>query len=249
MEKFEILTEDFVLPEQILQRIRYSLRNKVSFSLVRIGDAENQILAQGVIYNEKQINLIAWANDENYTGITLPNYEARDKMIQSLKKADMVGVLDRNEVYTWKPLTEKLFPIYDIRPKQICSAFVNTNWPDNYEFISLMKSCRLLLIGKPAEAFAQFLYSRYRVNTAAAISIKNYSEITDVLSRTSNIDYDLALLSAGSNAVILAAELARRGKVAIDFGHAMDIALWKKKELPLHMKVASPVNGDPRFRF
>lgn len=246
MGKFVILAEDFISSEQIMQRIRYSLRNKVGFALVRIGDAENQILAQGVIYSEKQINCIAWADDENYTGITLPNYEARDKMIQSLKDADVVGVLDNDKLYTWKALSEMLFTIYDIRPKQICYAFVNTNWPGNYEFISLMKFCRLLLIGKSAREFADFIYSQYRIEAAGTISIRNYHEIPDVLSRARGIDYDMALLSAGSNAVIIASEMARQGKIALDFGRAMDIDLWKKKGPLIRVEIPLPGNGNPQ---
>lgn len=228
MQKFTILEEDFVELTEILKRIRYCLRNRMGFSLVRVGDAENQVMAQGSIYSEERLENIWWAKSEDWTGIILPNYEARDSLIASIKEADIVGVLHQSEEYEWKELSEYVFSYYHIKPRQLCYAFINMYMVNHPDFVSLLKSCRVLLIGKAAPAFTLLLKTHFKIDVVASLVINNYFEIPHIMHKIKQIDYDLALLSAGSNAVIIAAALGREGKVAIDLGSAMNIALWNK---------------------
>lgn len=226
MQKFTIMEEDFVELPEILKRIRYCLRNQVGFSLVRVGDAENQVLAQGAIYSDEDTENIWWAKSEDWTGIVLPNYAARDTLIAAIIEADIVGVLHQSEEYEWKALSEKAFSIYDIRPRQLCYAFINIYMVKNPDFIALLKSHRVLLIGKAAPAFAVLLRTIFKIEVVGSIVISNYYGIPDVLKQAEQIDYELALISAGSNAVILSVALARQRKVAIDLGSAMKPSLW-----------------------
>ncbi len=227
MSPFTIVEEDLVELPHVIQRIRYCLRNKIGFSLVRIGDAENQVMAQGLVYSEEEIRKIWWANNEDWTGVILPNYDARDRLIASVRDADIVGVLHQNAEYEWKSLTETVFSAYCIKPRQLCYAFINTYMVDNPEFIDLLKKNRVLLIGKHAPSFGAHLKEMFRIEAAGIIMINNYYNIPRVLDQARLVDYDLALISAGSNAVILATAMARQGKVTIDFGSAMRVDLWK----------------------
>lgn len=217
------------LPE-IFKRLRYCLRNQVGFSLIRVGDAENQVMAQGSVYTIEDINNIWWANDENWTGIVLPNFKARDRLIASVKEADIVGVLHQSEEYEWKHLSEEVFAHYIIKPRILCYAFINVYMLNHPELIALMKMYRVLLIGKASPEFAVLLKSRFDINVAGTIIINNYFDIPQVLHQANYIDYELALISAGSNAVILATALAQQGKVAVDFGSAMKAKLWEFPE-------------------
>lgn len=227
MKPFTILEEDFIQLPEIIKRLRYCLRNKVGFSLIRVGDAENQVMAQGSIYTKEEINNIWWANDEKWTGVILPNYKARDRLIASVKEADIVGVLHQSEEYEWKNLSEEIFTYYKIKPRVLCYAFINVYMVNHPELIDLMKKHRTLLIGKVAPEFAVMLKSRFNINVAGSITISNYYEIPHVLQQAGQIDYEMALISAGSNAVILATTLAQQGKVAVDFGSAMKPELWQ----------------------
>lgn len=224
---FTILEEDFVQLPEIIKRIRYCLRNRIGFSLVRVGDAENQVMAQGSIYTKEQINHIWWANNENWTGVILPNYKARDRLVASVQAADIVGVLHQSEEYEWRTLTEEVFAHFNIKPRQLCYAFINVYMVNHPELLALMKQHRFLLIGKTAPEFAVLLKKRFNIDAAGSIPISNYYEIPDVLWQASQIDYEMALIAAGSNAVILATSLAQQGKVAIDFGSAMKTSLWQ----------------------
>lgn len=245
MVPFCINDEDFADLPEIIKRIRYCLLNKVGFSLVRVGDAENQVMAQGYIMPENAIKKIWWADNEDWTGIRLPNYEARDRLIASVKQADMVGVLHQTESYVWKPLTEKVFTVCEIRPRQICYAFINVYFPDSLEFINLLQKYKVLIIGKQGWQFASLLKTTFGIEPGGIISISSYHEIPQVLAKTEKIDFDLALISAGSNAIILATVIAQRGKVALDIGRALNPQFWQKYGLHMHNPVNSYNVGQP----
>jgi hypothetical protein len=228
MGKFLIKKEDFAQLPEILVRIRYCLRNQVGFSLVRVGDAENQVMAQDTCYTAAELKQIWWANDVNWTGVTLPNYTACQQLIKAVRQADIVGVLHQDECELWRPLTEKVFSHYDLRPRQICYAFINIYLPDYPEFIELMQQYRVLLVGKPAPWFAAWLHERWRI-TAYNLRLGSFEQLPAILTAIDQIDYDLALIAAGSNAVILASALAGRGKVALDIGRAMNPHFWEER--------------------
>lgn len=228
MGDFIINDNDFVQLPEVIVRVRYCLRNQTGFSLVRIGDAENQVMAQGWLYSEADIKKIWWARNEDWTGVTLPNYQAGLDLVQSIRDADVVGVLHQSESELWKPLTEKIFTHFDIKPRQLCYAFINIYLPDYPELINLMRMYRVLLVGKLAPMFARWLSERYQISAAAEI-ISNYHQIPRVMASLKHLDYDLALISAGSNAVILASALGKSGKVALDIGRAMNPQLWEDR--------------------
>lgn len=228
MSGFYIYKEDFAELPDIIRRIRYCLRNNIGFSLVRVGDAENQVLAQGSVYSEENIKQIWWAKCPDWTGITLPNYEARDRLIISLKQADMVGVLHQSDSYEWKPLTEAVFTKYDIRPRDICYAFINMYLPRSNDFKLLLKEFKVLLIGKLANRFADYLKNYLGVHPAGIINIEHYNQISQVEREIKTMDFDIALLSAGSNAVILAPLIAGYQKAALDIGRSMDPIFWPR---------------------
>lgn len=227
MPKFSIDEKDFMDLSEMIQRIQYCLHNHLGFSLVRVGDAENQVMSQGILYTEEELKKIWWANNTEWTGITLPNYEAREDLVLSIKKADVVGVLHQTGNYMWKPMTEYLFDYYSIQPKQICYAFLNTYFPRSREFISLLQDSKVLYIGNPAGQFAQLMQLKFGICPAGVIPIQQYDQIPEVLKAAGQIHYDLALISAGINANILAVRLAEEGKAAIDFGRAMSSEYWE----------------------
>ncbi len=226
MTGFVVNPEDFADMPEIIKRMRYCLRNKIGFSLVRIGDAENQVMAQGTEYTDLELHKIWWSDDEAWAGVTLPNYQARNQLLDSVRNADMVGVLHMNEAYIWKPLTEKLFTYYKIKPPQICYAFINIYFSAYQDFIDLMKKYRVLLVGRPAWFFARLLQDRYNIHAAGVVPVNRFQDIPLAIKTIQNITYDLALISAGVNAVVIAAALAQEGKVALDFGRGMNPEYW-----------------------
>lgn len=226
MYSFVIEQHPYVELPEVIEQIRYSLDRKTGFSLVRVGDGENVVMAQGLVYSEESIRNIGWTNNEDYTGIVLPNYEAIGMLIAGVKNASVVGVLHQTGAFEWRALTERVFSAYDVRPHQLCYAGINLFMPNNPHIIDLIRNHRVLLIGKAAPAFGDMIYQKFNTVAVGSIIINNFFDISRVLCQATNFNYEIALIAAGSNAVILAPLLAQLGKVAIDFGSAMNTYLW-----------------------
>ena len=59
----------------------------------------------------------------------------------------------------------------------------------------------------------------------------------NVLEQIENIDFDIALISAGVGAIVLSQQIAERyGKIAIDMGHGLTKIAKGQLELPKSVK-------------
>lgn len=143
-----------------------------------------------------------------------------------------------------RPLTDKIFDHYRLKPAQLCHVFVNRKMVSHGLFWEILHKHRVLLISKWAHEFRQLVlreYSQLRPKIVGAIDFHDFHQIPLVLKEAGKYNFDLALVSAGVNAVVLAPRLAKRtGKVVIDFGKVMmffltsdpRIAPWKPPVAP-----------------
>ena len=210
--------EDYIWMSQIVARIDKAITDQEPYSLIRIGDGENIVLAQEVIFSQAWISQnVGWSHSNQYCGITLPNLIIRDRMVKALKEADTIGV------FAGDKLTEQIFNTFDIQPKSICYAFDNVYMPMYKPFVELIVKSPPLLVGRPALRFAQLLYEKLGVTVPGTIEINGYDELDSCLAQMVQIPHQWSLVSAGVNAVIIASTMANKwGKVSIDFGHAPD---------------------------
>lgn len=99
----------------------------------------------------------------------------------------------------------------------------------------MLRDYRVILISKWAEAYANYLaqtYPDYPVNLTGTLNFTGFEQIEETLAALGDYRFDLALVSAGVNAVILAPQIAARyGKVALDFGKTMQFMLQERKKL------------------
>jgi hypothetical protein len=107
----------------------------------------------------------------------------------------------------------------------LCYVFVNRKMVSHRLFWEIIHQYRTLLISKWAEQYAGIIakqYARLEPNIVGCIHFTHYNQIPGVLKQISQYDFEIALISAGVNAVILAPKIAELyGKVAIDFGKTM----------------------------
>ncbi|MEW6242382.1 MAG: GT-D fold domain-containing glycosyltransferase [Chloroflexota bacterium] len=215
----QLLGEDYVPLPLIVERIASALAKREPFSLVRIGDGENIVLAQEVVFSLEWIRHNAgWSHSPHYCGAALPNPVLRDRMAKALKEADIVGVFARDS------LTEQVFEALGIRPKAICYAFENLYMPMYKPFVDLIRAYPPLLVGRPAERFAAFLYDQLGVKVPGALmNINSSDDIDTCLEEMARVPHQWSLVSAGVSADVIAPAMAtKHGKVSIDFGHAPD---------------------------
>ena len=219
---------------EVLKKINEALKRKKPFSLVRVGDGENIVLGQYTFLPEKEFMNTYWIKEsfgDRDKGTDLPNTPLRAQMIASLKKADIIGVCwqEKNDIRVpdryKRGLTNKIFDHHRIRPAHLCHVFTNRKLVSYQAFWRLLHNYRTLLISKWAKPFAKLIAHRYatlKPKIVGCLSFEHYRQIPNLLNQIGNFQFDLALVSAGVNAVVLTQQIAERyKKVAIDFGKAM----------------------------
>ncbi len=221
-----------VLPPNVVKRIQYALKHRRAFSLVRIGDGENIVLAQQTVWPLKKVLKLPWAvrSNKGHKGIALPNLRIRNQIVTSIRKATIVGILPYDDQmiqappYLKRRLTDQVFRYYKLRPRLTCHACVNRIMVRKLSFFSILEGERILIINRHPLRIKSILERLpYNLNITATIAFSNYKQIKRTLRKVVAIQdtFDIALISCGVSAVILAPKIAQStGKVAIDFGKA-----------------------------
>lgn len=250
------ITDMQLIPtEKVLKLIRQALAQKLPFSLVRVGDGENIVLSQNIFLSLNEVMNSYWVKQSKTgrgKGITLPNLRLRNQMIDSIRKASIVGICRNfnDEVSVRgkykRELTNKIFDYFHLKPPRLCYVFINRQMVSRRLFWELIHQYRTILISKWAEEYAQKIRSEYEPsslcpNIVGCINFSHYDQLPETIKKVGQYKFDLALISTGVNAVVLAPKIAEKyGKVAIDFGKTMMYTVknckrvnpWKP-ELPL----------------
>ena len=87
----------------------------------------------------------------------------------------------------------------------------------------LLQGRKLLIIGNAAPELAHVLTGHGFIITGIISPVNGFADIERVMVEVRDIEFDLALVSAGIPAVMISYRIAaERGKVALDFGHLAD---------------------------
>ncbi|HZG79046.1 MAG TPA: GT-D fold domain-containing glycosyltransferase, partial [Paenibacillus sp.] len=223
--------EAMLSTEEVIERIRQAMADRKPLSVVRVGDGENICLAQYKVWSIRKTLGTRWAKlsrTTNWKGVRLPNVALRDQLIASIKKADIVGIPYENDQeilakqHTLRPLTDRCFRRYKIRPKAVCHTFVNRHMVEYESFWEMLRGKRAVVVSRWAGSLKRWVgkkYNDFDIDFVKLIRIDRFEEIPKVLKKMERVDCDIVLISAGVNAVILADRLAReQGRIAIDFG-------------------------------
>lgn len=198
-----------------------AIDEKRGYSWVRIGDGELVFFQQEYVRPVKEIQkAVGWSNSNNYCGAKIPNLKLRDRMIESAKESDMVGIFQGDP-----PMLE-IFQKIGIKPKSICYAFDNVFLPMNGKFVNriLLKN-KLFIVGQKSQFYKQKFKEILDINVVGTATIKDYTEIDKCMDEMCKYDYDVALVSAGVNANVICYEMSKKlNRVFLDMGHAWDNA-------------------------
>lgn len=223
----------YLLFPHVIMRIKHAMKHKRALSLVRIGDGENIVLAQNSVWPIKKVMRVPWAIQStrgNDKGVHLPNIRLRNEVIRSIRKATIVGILPPNDRiirarhYLKRPLTNRVFKYFKLKPRLLCHACVNRMMPHRRMFWNMLKGKRILIINRNPRSIKSILERHpYNLNVTGTIPFSHYRQMNRALRKIRRLKhtFDIALISCGVNAVILAPKIAEStGKVAIDFGKA-----------------------------
>lgn len=224
---------------RVLSMVARALERRIGFSLVRLGDGENLCLAHDVVMPMSEVGRESWTRraPTNH-GVNLPDPELRRRLVASVRSADVVGVHSRNDriVLTAprlkRALADRVLAHHGLRPKHLCDACITRVLPQRREFWSLLRGRRILLLSRWADAIRPLVQKPpYGLQVTVSMPFGGYPDIASTLDKIAPLAdrFDVALVSCGISAVILAPAIAsRHRKVALDFGKAMQFMVEGK---------------------
>lgn len=224
--------------DEVLDQLEQVLKQKQPFSLVRVGDGENLVLAQDTVWPMEKVLQERWAIKANLgqKGLFLPNIELRNAVAEAVRQADVVGILPHGDdsikapVYMKRDLTDQVFSHYGIIPPLTCHACLNRTLAATPRFWQILKHQRILLVTRTAENIRELLEGDpYQLHISHTLAFNQYEQMEETLEWIAghSADFDIALFSCGVNAVVLAQKTASlTGKVAIDFGKAINVLMF-----------------------
>jgi hypothetical protein len=204
------------------ERIINALQTHTPLSFVRLGDGELLTLAQDVVLSTKEV--LKRGPFLTYAGVNIPDLAARDQLLHAIRGADVVGI-PKLRLRNYLPLAFSVFRAYgiDYRSLRLTDSLNNYYLYKAGYLSKFVSGQRVLTVGNMAPALAEILVKN-GVHVVGAISpIEGVKDVPRVMEKIRKMDFDIALISAGISAVILAQKIASEmGKVAIDFGHLAD---------------------------
>lgn len=206
-------------PMHIYPQIKLAIEQKQPFSLVRLGDGELLTLAHNtVISTEEAKRRGAFLP---YAGVNLPDAEASAMLIEAIKSADYIGIPESRHP-SYQGL---LFPVLkhaqlDYHKLKLTSSTINYALNEQGLLHPILSSGSLLLIGNQAAGLRHIL-ERQGCRIAGLITpVNGTQDVASVIEKASQMQFDLAFVSAGVAAVAICSQIASKmGKVALDMGH------------------------------
>lgn len=197
-----------------------AIENELPFSLVRLGDGEYAVMSQEIVLTlDFLINELVpgWANHYGYCGVKLPDLVMRDRMLEAVKKATVVGLFDGEWLIT------EIFKYINYTPINKVQAFTNLGLPMNIDFVNLLRKYPPLLVGRDAPIYKEYLEDQLKVLFPPTVGLQDVRELDICIENMLKIPHKWSLVSAGACAVVVCSEMAYKyNKVSFDAGHMWD---------------------------
>lgn len=209
--------------KEVEEKINVALREGKGFSVIRLGDGELLALSHDTLVSSEEIKQ---SGKLQYAlgGFSVPNHLKRDQLVKNLLEADVVGIPEARYP-TYQRLFNQLAKVYKLPLQKMALTNSQINYRINEEttcFHQLLMNYRVLLIGNRAHEGKEFFEKQGYNSVVGSIPVPGIESVEQVLSEAEKFTFDVAFVSAGIPANIICVELAKRNKVAIDFGHLLD---------------------------
>ncbi|MDW7650439.1 MAG: GT-D fold domain-containing glycosyltransferase [Bacillota bacterium] len=222
---------------ELMDMILRALDRQLPLAVVSLGASESFVLAQETVLPYREFMRHAEAcvanmglrRGQQHRGVRFPNLEARDVLAEALRRTNIIGynliIRDKHSGL----LTEKVLDYYNLWPEYTFEAYIRRviMFSQKEKFENMLRGKRILLICGYADevkkAMNKNLQEKLGFTIAGTVKIHEYEDIPRAKKEIMAIDFDVALLAAGLNAIILAVFIAERtGKVAFDIGQGME---------------------------
>jgi len=225
--------------KQTLTHIDLAIKEGKPLSLSRFGIGELTYLFSGKI----PLLVKHFERYKDYSGITRSEETIRQELIKALKTSDLTGLPPSFRSEFWANKTQEILKELNYSPSLVCSAWVMHDAVLEGSFWPWIKGKRAVIVGRRSTE-AVPLFTQNGVTVAGAIHLEGYEGIAQAHSGIAKLpEWDIALVSAGIPATILVPRIAEStGKVAIDFGHALDMLM--DGERYNHLKLVDDYNSE-----
>jgi len=216
--------------EQLLDTWIQKVASGEPHASIRFGDGENAIMAhEKILTMEFMKTQYGWLNNPKYCGVTLPNANAREKIVACLHDADLVGHLIQPE-WVFKPLFDMVAHFYKPKLEQTFYAYANDAIARRRPFYDAFKDTKVLLCGAKAVKYQKVLQDRYGwTGIVGTVDCPSWDQHEDAIHNMSLIyssqPYRLAIVAAGAPGKVLTLHAKKLGTVGIDFGSGAEIAI------------------------
>lgn len=211
-----------LVTHQVLKLIDLAIFQKKGLSLARFGIGEITYLTS----TASTVLVQQFERYKSYAGITCSPEEIRRQLIQALKNTDIAGLIPTSRLDFWGKATKQVLQDLQFMPAKVCCAWVMHDFVRERMFWEWIRNKKIVLVGRRSE-HAKTLFQRHGVQVVDTINLEGYKDLDKAQNYlVQPADWEIVLISAGIPATILVPRIAKTtGKVAIDFGHALDILL------------------------
>jgi len=205
---------------EVVELIDSSVAHGKPYSLSRFGHAEISEMA----YDTEPGLAEDMEYYRKYNGVTASPDRMQRELVEAFRLATTAGLLIRSEDRSGAEYTRKTFARLGLEFGTICSAFVTHQMVKLPFFWDWVRQYRIALVGRRAQEAAS-VFGRRGVEVTSAATLPNYDGLPAAYEALAqDDDWQIALISAGVPATLLAPRIARAtSRVAIDFGHALDL--------------------------
>lgn len=215
---------------QVAGEIRSAMDERRSFSLVRLGDGELLTLAYGtVISNTEAHELGAFLP---YAGVPLPDVSVQSLLLNSIMKADYVGVpMSRRPEFQMLLFAVSKHYGWSLAQSRLTTSLINYQLHQHGLLLPMLANQRVLLIGNKAAEAADIM-RKQGINVVGSVSpVRGFEDIERVIEQCRMYKFDICLIAAGVPAVVLCQRIASEdNKVAIDIGHLADQMIQESQQ-------------------
>ncbi|WDH97939.1 GT-D fold domain-containing glycosyltransferase [Paenibacillus urinalis] len=216
--------------KQVADEIRSALDERRSFSLVRLGDGELLTLAYGTVISSTEAHELGAFLP--YAGVPLPDASVQSLLLDSIMKADYVGVpMSRRPEFQMLLFAVSRHYGWSLTQNRLTSSLINYQLHHHGLLLPILAEQRVLLIGNRAAETAD-LMRKQGVNVTGSVSpVRGFEDIERVLEECRRYEFDICLIAAGVPAVVLCQRIASEDKkVAIDIGHLADQMIQESQQ-------------------
>jgi hypothetical protein len=162
------------------------------------------------------------------SGVALPDPLARIRLVDALKEADLIGILEHHDDPRWKYAADSVMQYYNIEPHGTFFAYENLFLAKMKAFYRIFREYRVLLVGEHAAQCAEVMSRRYGWNVVGTLHCPLADGLDRAQKAMERMEFEVAFAAGSVPSRMLASYAKRLGRVGIDIGESME--LWLRSD-------------------